>query len=255
MLQLVRPLYWGLTFFEGGVLLIIEEFVMTIRTEAIHTKDTVSEVRSGCNRRKRLKIWEVPSPYHFSIISFCLSTYERKKLYEGSTRSDADECQLRVIQEILTKTQKQSLASLNMQEALDSKFRLHIDKIRDYDEAALQKIWQDSQNKSDLNGIYWALMSNGSTGHIFRNKIFQEVSIYSYQSCCKLLSIQRRHDVLKHEASSKDDKLQALQQEVKTNKCSYCNQISSLEQELCLAQYEIDRLQRHLSLYTCKINN
>ncbi len=228
---------------------------MSIRTKAVSTQSKLNEVTPGCKRRARLKIWEIPSSYHFSIISFCLSIYERKKLYGRFLQDDVDECQLRVIQSILTKTQKQSVGSEGVQETLDNKYRLYIEKLRDCDEKILQKTWQDSQNKPDLNGIYWALMSHGSNSHLFRNQMFQEVSINSYQNCCKLLSIQRRNDVLKHEASSKEGKLQALQQEVRTTKCSYCNQITSLEQELCLAQYEIDRLQRHLSLYKSKINN
>lgn len=219
-------------------------------------RSTTSQSEITQPTQKRVMIEAIPSMYHFTIISFCINLHERGKFIKSLGVNARGDCQLGVINAITTVICIKSSYSLHIQQILDQKFRLIISQLQRYNcENELGEKWDSFQKDKDYRGIFWAIMSHGSTGTKLRARICEEVSILSHQSCCELLFLKRRNQALHKEVVGKQEEMTRVAQSNRERNCKLCMRVSSLQNDLSQAHYEIDKLRRHLSLYTGKANH
>lgn len=224
---------------------------------SIATQETVNQDKICCNENPgRAMIWAIPSRYHFTIISFCLTAHERMQFIESLNISKSNRCQFEMINSILHLTYRKSSYGVDLQKILDQKFQLSIKKFQAVqDEESLETRWNSSLKQGDLRGVFWAVISHGSASSAIREKIFKEVSLYSFESCCKLFSSEMKNRALEQKVSKTNVELSGLKDQYQRSVCRYCKHISSLSDDLEVAKYEVQRLERHLSLFEHKKNN
>ena len=222
---------------------------------AIREKQNIN--RTSCNEKtSRLQIWAIPSRYHFTIVSFCLSAYERVHFIESLNIQIKNRCQFEIINSILNLIYRKSSYGMQLQKILDNKFKLSIRSLQPiHDQDSLEAKWDLSLKNSDLRGIFWAAMSHGSASSAFREKTLKQVTLYSYESCCKLSSSRVKNKVLEQEVSKTTGELTCLKGQYQRCVCRYFKHISLLKNDLELASYKVNRLERHLSLFKSQNNN
>lgn len=218
---------------------------------SIAIREKLKTNNSSCDATTtRLQIWAIPSRYHFTIVSFCLSAYERLRFIESLNIPVNNRCQFEIINSILNLIYRKSSYGIQLQQLLDTKFKLSINRLRPiHDQGSLESKWDLAVKDGELCTIFWATISHGFASSAFREKILKQVTLYSYENCCKLSSEKSKSSMLEQEVSRTKGELTCLKTQHQKSVCRYCKHISSLKNDLELAEYEVNRLERHLSLF------
>lgn len=131
---------------------------------------------------RRSKIWELADSLHCSIIGTCLSNAELRQVLvrlNVPNAEKADEHELHVLG--VTLAGRRDAGAKVLQKALD---RRHALTIKLYggakDEAALRGLWEQSAQRGDIPGAYWALLSHPATTEAVVKKAFQHVHMLSH---------------------------------------------------------------------------
>src|SRR5262247_3468132 len=131
---------------------------------------------------KRSKIWELADTLHCSIIGTCLSTAELRHVLVrlGATGADtADEHELHVMGVMLA-GRREAGAKL-LQRMLDRSHGLSIKQFaKAKDEEALSRLWDESLQRGDVPGAYWALLSHPAAAEAVVKKAFRAVHMLSH---------------------------------------------------------------------------
>lgn len=141
--------------------------------------DRAPELTSSTTRSK---IWELAQSLHCSIIGTCLSTAE---LHHVLIRLDmagveaADEHELHILGVMLA-SRRDAGAKL-LQKALDRRHGLFIKQFgRAKDENELRRLWEESAQRGDIPGAYWALLTHPGATEALVTKAFQHVHMLSH---------------------------------------------------------------------------
>jgi len=131
---------------------------------------------------KRKKIWEIHRNFHCSIIGTCLDLEEVEKAFAkadldiGEGYSDYDIHGMAV-----GLASEASRFSNKLNEMLDKKHRLSIFTASKHKTSGeLGSFWEDSYEKGDIAGGYWALMSHPHSDSALVNHAFGQVHMLSH---------------------------------------------------------------------------
>ena len=131
---------------------------------------------------RRMKIWEMHSTLHCSIVGTCLSTGElrrlliRLKVAGVPTASDHDIHMLGVML-----ADRPKAGARELQKALD---RRHQAAVRRFAKAktsgALSALWEEALQSGDIPGAYWALLSHPAATDAIVKRAFGDVHMLSH---------------------------------------------------------------------------
>src|SRR5262245_41566576 len=131
---------------------------------------------------KRLKLWELASNLHCSVIGTCLDTAELRRLVsrcvEGGVSKESDH----VVhgEAVLMAGQKSDAAKL-LHKALDSR---HEATIKAFDEARdaveIGSLWERAKRGGDIPGAYWAILTHPATTDDLMRSVFGDVHMLSH---------------------------------------------------------------------------
>jgi hypothetical protein len=131
--------------------------------------------------RTRSKIWELAESLHCSIIGTCLSCAELRHVLmrlDIAGIEGADENELRL--GVMLASRPEAGAKL-LQKALDRRHGLAIKKFgRAKDEDTLRLMWEESAQRGDIPGAYWALLTHPGATETLVKKTFQHVHMLSH---------------------------------------------------------------------------
>ena len=137
------------------------------------------ESRAGA---QRLRLWEIPSTYHCSLIGTCLTTGELRQILIKAGQDDvrfATDHALHGRGVRLAGQRDQAAKLLN--KALDKRHESSIKRIpRQADEEELRAFWRESFERGDIAGPYWALMSHSACPPTLLRDIFGDVHMLSH---------------------------------------------------------------------------
>ena len=166
---------------------------------------------------KRSRIWELSDTLHCSIIGTCLSTAELRHVLVrlGATGAEtADEHELHIMGVMLA-GRREAGAKL-LQRMLD---RSHGLSIKQYakakDEGALSRLWDESLQRGDIPGAYWALLSHPAATEAVVKKAFRAVHMLSHLVGAANRADIRRLRQLEEDIGALQDKLHRQQQQLR----------------------------------------
>jgi Uncharacterized protein conserved in bacteria (DUF2325) len=130
----------------------------------------------------RSKIWQLAESLHCSIIGTCLSNAELRDVLMRlgvAGVEGADEHALHVLGVMLAS--RPEAGGKLLQKALDRRHGLSIKSFgRAKDEDALRLLWEDSAQRGDIPGAYWALLTHPAATEALVKKAFQHVHMLSH---------------------------------------------------------------------------
>jgi len=109
-------------------------------------------------------------------------------------------------------------------------------------ETDIRRLWNSYWESGEFRGAFWAIMQNSLLTRNFKAKILQQVEITSLRHCCTVLKEKRSCCPPNKEIGFFNGQSKEL--EIK------CQQIKELESKLFLKEYQVDKLERHLALYS-----
>lgn len=138
-----------------------------------------------------------------------------------------------------------------VQDKLDRKYLLILKQFDELMcEADIAKLWDFYWRNGEFRGAFWAIIRHDRVEKDFKEQILRQVEITSLRNCCTILKSRKHKEpsVIReaHTIKGHDEREQQYLKE----KCQYCRQIRELETELFLKQYQVDKLERHLALYS-----
>jgi hypothetical protein len=134
-----------------------------------------------CFAPTRTKIWELPEQVHCSVVGTCLSTADLRKLLTklGAVRPGDTDHELHS-RAVALASQATPAAKL-LHKLLDTTHALAIRQFARADtEDAVRRLWQDSCDRGDIPGPYWALLTHQATSYTMRRDAFGHVHMLSH---------------------------------------------------------------------------
>jgi hypothetical protein len=167
--------------------------------------------------RTRSKIWELAESLHCSIIGTCLSSTELRHVLmrlDIAGVEGADEHELHSLGVMLA-SRPEAGAKL-LQKALDRRHGLSIKKFgRAKDEDTLRLLWQESTQRGDIPGAYWALLAHPAATEALVKEAFQHVHMLSHLVGAANRADIRRLRQLEEENSALMEKVNRQQQQLR----------------------------------------
>jgi Uncharacterized protein conserved in bacteria (DUF2325) len=183
---------------------------------------------------RRSKIWELSDTLHCSIIGTCLSNAELRHVLvrlNAKGAEAADDHELHVLGVMLA-SHREAGAKL-LQRALD---RRHALAIKQYakakDDEALRLLWDDSVQRGDIPGAYWALLSHPHSSDAIVKKAFRDVHMLSHLVGAANRADIRRLRQLEEEIGVLNEKLARQQQHLRDGFTSRDQTIRRLNEAL-----------------------
>jgi len=137
--------------------------------------------------KRRLKLWELPSRFHCSVIGTCLSLDElykiakKFKIHPEGERSDYNYHGMFV--GISTGQGDRKAVARHLSKQLDTKYLTQIGRVRKLtEERDLREYWAHAVETGKVAGAYWALLTHPATSHSLREHLFGDVHMLSHLS-------------------------------------------------------------------------
>jgi len=185
------------------------------RTDMVLRPPVPSDTPSPAARRS--KIWELSDTLHCSIIGTCLSNAElRHALARLGVNGveGADDHELHVVGVMLAG--RRDAGAKLLQRALDRRHGLSIKQYaKAKDEEALRRMWDDSVQRGDIPGAYWALLSHPLSSDAIVKKAFRDVHMLSHLVGAANRADIRRLRELEAEKVALNEKLHRQQQQLR----------------------------------------
>ncbi len=137
--------------------------------------------------KRRLKLWELPSRFHCSVIGTCLSLDEiykvakRFKIYPEGEQNDYAYHGMFV--GISSGQGNHKPIARHLSKQLDTKYLTQIGRVRKLtDERDLREYWAHAMENGKVAGAYWALLTHPATSLKLREHLFGEIHMLSHLS-------------------------------------------------------------------------
>lgn len=212
--------------------------------------ESMTDNRNTMNNRQPL--WKIDKQYYLPLLAVCFSASEISLLIRNtSSLKKSPICFIELLETLITKMVTNPSLAHMVQEKLNHKYRLIIKQFDELScETDIVKLWDFYWHNGEFRGAFWAIIRNAHVGKKLKEQILRQVEITSLQNCCTILKGR------KHEGTSVNFKDLAISQndererQYLKEKCQYCKQIKELETELFLKEYQVEKLKRHLDLYS-----
>ncbi|OAN53189.1 hypothetical protein A6A04_14650 [Paramagnetospirillum marisnigri] len=169
--------------------------------------------------RRRLKLWEIDSQWHCTIIGTCLSL--------GELKGAASRLRLRLPSEkpsdheihtsMIVLIGREKLVAKMLNKMLDRKHAAAIGRFARLEgEAALAEAWRDMLAKGDVASACWAVMSHPETGEKLRNEVFGDIHMLSHQVGAASRADLRQVHALEQEKSELEARLSRQQERMRS---------------------------------------
>ncbi|MYB33838.1 MAG: DUF2325 domain-containing protein [Gammaproteobacteria bacterium] len=190
--------------------------------------------------RQRRKLWEIRSDMHCSILGTCLEHSELMKIaYQSGQIPDKNVTEYQVHSHFVQQADEPGRPSRLMHKKLDQKYQTAVRTFGSAKtEAALGKLWEESLEKGDVPGPFWALMSHPCLTESLLVQAFGEVHMLSHlngaTNHAKTKSLQNARKAL-----TKTKRQLILQSERRQSLINdHARQIRELEQRLTIAEQD-----------------
>ncbi len=132
---------------------------------------------------KRLRLWEIPSNMHCTILGTCLSHQELIKIgRRAGIVPEKHATDYEVHAWFVQRASEPARLARVIHKRLDRKYRPAIDAcLPAQGEADLDAFWSLSLAKADIPGPYWALMTHPLTTETLRARAFGDVHMLSHR--------------------------------------------------------------------------
>lgn len=188
--------------------------------------------------RQRRKLWEIRPDMHCSILGTCLEHSELVKIaFQSGQIPDKDVTEYQVHSHFVQQAEKPGRPSRLMHKKLDQKYHAAVRTFGSARTGAeLRKLWEESLEKGDVPGPFWALMSHPCLTESLLVQAFGEVHMLSHlngaTNHAKTKSLQNAKKALtrtKRQLILQSEKRQSLINE-------HARQTRELEQRLIIAE-------------------
>jgi hypothetical protein len=184
-----------------------------------------------------VRIWDLHSSLHCSIVGTCLTTAELRQVLRRAGLPDVDRCSDHDLhRRTVALCSKRDTASKLLQKALDRKHRGVINLFgRAKTKAEVEALWADFLKKGDVGGAYWAAMTHLCADEKLVHDIFGDVHMLSH-----LLGAANRADIgrlrdLEKENHALNEKVQRQQSRLRDAIVERDRTIGSLKEALTAA--------------------
>jgi len=187
---------------------------------------------------QRRKLWEIRPDMHCSILGTCLEHSELMKIaYQSGHIPDKDVTEYQVHSHFVQQAEEPGRPSRLMHKKLDQKYQTSVRTFGSAKtETELKKLWEESLEKGDVPGPFWALMSHPCLTESLLVQAFGEVHMLSHlngaTNHAKAKSLQNAKKALvktKRQLILQSERRQSLINE-------HAGQIRELEQRLMIAE-------------------
>jgi hypothetical protein len=130
----------------------------------------------------RLRLWELDSGSHCSIVGTCFSLDELRRILrkaELPIAPDAEDYDIHGY--VVSRAGTRSVLSKLLHKALDRKYARHLARYRRAGSVeALWALWQEGRVGGEIAGTYWALMTEKRVPSAMRIRAFNQVHMLSH---------------------------------------------------------------------------
>ena len=167
--------------------------------------------------KRRIRIWELSSNLHCSIIGTCLSAPELRRLLvklKVGGMETADEHELHMLGVLLAGRPLDGAKLL--QKTLDRRHQLALSQsAKARDEAAVAALWERAFAGGDIAGAYWAVLTHPESSDKLVQKAFGDVHMMSHLMGATNCADLRRMRQLEQEVAALQEKLERQQKHLR----------------------------------------
>ena len=193
---------------------------------------------------RRLKLWEITSGSHCSILGTCLPLSDLRAL--------ARKCSLRVKSDLpldyqyhgyfVKQASKQERPAKFLNKLLDKRHAAAIRKARDAKSVEdLEALWQAAQEAGNIPGMYWAILSHPIASRSLRDRMFSDVHMISHLVGASNRADIRRLSTLEEKVAALEEKLSKQHRRNHLKLCEKNNEIRQLRAKLCVKSQQAKR--------------
>lgn len=165
----------------------------------------------------RLRLGEMDSHLHCSVIGTCLSTAELRKLMARFIHV-GDLSDLEVHHEAVRLASQNHEVSRALHKALDRRHDVSVTRFgRARDAAALGELWQQALDAGEVPGSYWAVLTHRRTTPDLRQRVFGDVHMLSHlvgaanrADIRRLVALERENAELRERTDRQQERLTEL---------------------------------------------
>lgn len=152
--------------------------------------------------KRRVRIWEINTNLHCSVIGTCLSAAELRRVLvklKIAGIETADEHELHMLG-VLIANRPQEGGKL-LQKTLDRRHQVALNQFaKAKDDAAIGALWKKAVSSGDIPGAYWAVLTHPDGSDKMVQKAFGDVHMLSHlmgaTNCADLQRMQKLEDEL-----------------------------------------------------------
>ena len=133
-------------------------------------------------KQNRAKLWELDHNYHCAIIGTCLTMDEVRKLLRSFRINIDNDCSYEIHTTIVTLISFKDYPSKKVQNYLDKKFKIALQKTRKMDADELKEEWKRVLNNGELIATFWAVMSHPCTSEKMKKYFYGDIHMLSHMS-------------------------------------------------------------------------
>jgi hypothetical protein len=167
--------------------------------------------------KRRVRIWEINTNLHCSVIGTCLSAAELRRVLvklKIAGIETADEHELHMLGVLLANRPQEGGKLL--QKTLDRRHEVTLNqfaKLRD--DAAIGALWKKAVSSGDIPGAYWAVLTHPDASDRMVQKAFGDVHMLSHlMGATNCADLQRMHQ-LEDELAALEAKLERQQRQLR----------------------------------------
>ena len=186
---------------------------------------------------KRTKLWDFPNQMYCGIIGTCFELPELRKICKrmkirlNNASSDYD---LHI--GFVSAITDNRLIAKQLQRLLESKYKVTIRKfLKAKDKSALQKLWQEAQQSTDISAAYWACITHPYCDNEILMKVTGDIHMLSH-----LAGNSRRNDLKKISLLKKIRIV--LTSEIEKLKKNHLSQTQNLAEKLTFQKEKLQAL-------------
>ncbi|KJK24762.1 peptidase [Burkholderiaceae bacterium 16] len=194
--------------------------------------------------RRRVRLAELDSHLHCSVIGTCMTTSELRKLVPRFTSLDRQRAtDLEIHHEAVKLSSGGGEGCKALQKALDER---HAHALRRFgaarDADAVLKLWEDAVRCGDIPPAYWAVMTHPDATTAVRQAAFGEVHMLSHLVGAANRADIRRLIALEEDNAALRDKLERQQERLQEAGARHEAAIRQMREHLSLLSVRADRL-------------
>lgn len=133
-------------------------------------------------KQNRTKLWELDHNYHCAIIGTCLTMDEVRRLLRSFRLNIDNDCSYEIHTTIVTLISFKDYPGKKVQNYLDKKFKIALQKTRKMDADELKKEWKRVLNNGELIATFWAVMSHPCTSEKMKKYFYGDIHMLSHMS-------------------------------------------------------------------------